>query len=185
MTSVYGGQVSDIIASQPRESSYQPANPVELFVKNRRTPASVSELTAGERAQLERMFKGQDVDRLLRFGDEAEDMPLDLEVATVVDADGTPRYTLWGWNYGVVYLMEADQIECLAFGCQHDLEHWHAEQRDLFWAMDRAMRRDDHGFQQPMKFCWWEDKCWADIADAPRGTVASEPNIRQQLAGER
>jgi hypothetical protein len=80
--------------------------------------------------------------------------------------------------------MEPANLECVAFASQHDIEHWHANQRPVFWAMDRALRRNDHGFQQPMKFCWWDDKCWAEIADKPPGTVQSEPYIRKQLAGE-
>jgi hypothetical protein len=180
---VYTGQVADIIAAEPRASSYQPAKPVELFVKHRRTPTSVADLGPIERMQFERMWKGQDADAILRDGDE-ETGPLDVEVATVVDEHGTPRYTLWGWHYGVVYLMDAAGVDCLAFACQHDLEHWHADQRELFWAMDRAMRRNDHGFRQPMKFCWWEDKCWAEIADLPKGNVQSEAYVRAQFAGE-
>lgn len=179
---VYGGAVSDIIAATPRDSSYVPASPVELYVKDRRAPASASELAEIERLQLGRIVEGGDIDRAIREG--SEDMPLDIEVAVVVDAAGTPVYRLYGMNYGVVYLMKADALECVAFACQHDLEHWHPSQREVFWAMDRAMRRGDHGFQQPMKFCWWEEKCWDEVADAEPGTVNSAPYIRQQFAGK-
>jgi hypothetical protein len=33
-----------------------------------------------------------------------------------------------------------------------------------------------------LKFCWWEEKCWNDIADKPRGTVQSHPYIVKQFA---
>jgi hypothetical protein len=183
----YAGQVGDIIAAQPRESSYRPAVPVELFVRDRRAPRSLDELAPIERRQLERMFRGQNVAQLLATGmqdDEGDEYPLDLEVAVVVDDKGAPRYRLWGMNYGAVYLMAAESLECIAFAAQHDLEHWHEDQREVFWAMDRAVQRRDHGFGQPMKFCWWDDSCWAKIADAPRGSVQSEPYIRAQFSGE-
>jgi hypothetical protein len=182
---VYAGQVASIIAGEPRESSYVPAAPVELFVRNRREPTSLDDLEPIERRQVERIFRGQDVARILETGmAEDDDYPLDLEVAVVVDESGTPRYRLWGMNYGAVFLLAADSLECVAFAAQHDLEHWHADQRDVFWAMDRAMRRDDHGFRQPMKFCWWDDSCWEEIAGEPRGSVRSEPYVRKQMAGE-
>jgi hypothetical protein len=96
---VYGGQVSEIIAGAARESSYQPDTPVELFVKDRRTPQTVDELEPIERLQLERMFRGEDLARVLREG--IEDLPIELEIAMVVDDAGTPRYRLYGWNFGV------------------------------------------------------------------------------------
>lgn len=179
---IYGGMVADSIASAPRESNFQPAVPLELFVKDRRMPASATELSEIERLQLERMVEHGDIDRAIQRG--SEGMPLDIEVATVVDASGAPVYRLYGMNYGVVYLMKHDLLECVAYACQHDLEHWRASQRDLFWAMDRAMRRGDHGFQQPMKFCWWEQGCWDEIEGTEPGTVHSEPYIRQQFAGK-
>lgn len=178
----YGDAVTDIIAATPRESSYQPAVPVELYVKYRRMPASAAELAPIERMQLACIVEGGDIDRAIREG--SEDMPLDIEVAVVVDGAGTPVYRLYGMNYGVVYLMKAELMECVAFACQHDLEHWHKSQRDVFWAMDRAMRRGGHGFQQPMKFCWWEEKCWDEVKDAEPGTVNSAPYVQQQFAGK-
>ncbi|MBA3463008.1 MAG: hypothetical protein H0T46_23835 [Deltaproteobacteria bacterium] len=180
-SSVYGDQVAGIIAGQPRDSSYVPAKPMELFVKNRRMPASIADLSPIEKLQLEKMFGNESLEQALRDG--IEDMPMDLEIADVVDEHGTPVYRLYGWNYGVVYLMKPEALECVAFGCQHDLEHWNTSQRDVFWAMDRAMRRDDHGFQQPMKFCWWEQKCWDELAGSEPGSVQSEPYTRQQFAG--
>lgn len=179
----YAGQVAAIIGSQPRESTYEPATKQELFVKHRRTPTSLEGMTPIEKQQLAHMFAGQDLARLLADNLVDDDYPLDLEIADVVDDTGAVRYRLFGMNYGAIFLMEAETLECLAFAAQHDLEHWHSDQRPLFWAMDRALRRGDHGFQQPMKFCWWDDKCWDEIADKPRGTLQSEPYIRQQFAG--
>lgn len=180
---VYQGQVQAIIAAQPRESDFKPAKPMELFVKNRRMPASLAELSPIEKQQLQGICAGDsDLERVLLEG--TEDGPLDIEVATVIDEHGTPIYRMWGMNYGVIYLMEAESLECIAFAAQHDLEHWKASQRDVFWAMDRAMRRNDHGFQQGMKFCWWEQKCWDELEGTEPGTVQSEPHIRQQFAGK-
>lgn len=186
---VYAEQVAELIAANPRESSWAPAQPVELFVRRRRQPTSLEEIEPIERQQIERMFPGQDLAALLsgnalRDDELEEDFPLDLEVAVVVDAEGAPRYRLYGMNYGCIYLMAADSLTCVAFAAQHDLEHWHADQRPIFWAMDRAMRRHDHGFQQPLKFCWWHEPCWEEIVDAERGTVGSEPYLRQQFAGD-
>src|SRR6185436_11065148 len=105
-----------------------------------RAPASADELSPIERMQLSRIVEGGDIDRAIAEG--SDDMPLDIEVALVVDDKGAPVYRLYGMNYGVVYLMKHDLMECVAFACQHDLEHWSLGQRDMFWAMDRAMRRN-------------------------------------------
>lgn len=184
-SAAYGGQVAAIIASQSRDSTYEPANKQDLIITHRRKPTSLDGMTPIEKRQLELMFAGQDLATFLAENFVAEeDYPLDLEIADVVDDTGALRYRLFGMNYGAIFLMAADTLECLAFAAQHDLEHWHADQRPLFWAMDRALRRGDHGFEQPMKFCWWDDKCWAEIADKPRGTVQSEPYIRKQFAGD-
>lgn len=185
----YAGQVADLIASSPRNSSWTSPEPLELFVRRRRSPTSLAELAPIEQRHVQGMFRGADLERSLAENmlcDEEleEDFPIDLEVAVVEDADGRERYRLYGMNYGCIYLMAADSMECLAFAAQHDLEHWHLDQRPLFWAMDRAMRRNDHGFQQPMKFCWWKESCWNEIAGKERGTVGSEPYLRQRFAEE-
>ena len=189
MTDEYQRQVGDIIAAQPRESSYTPAEPMELFVKNRRQPHKLADLAAIEIEQLKRIWRGEDLEARLAAGvcrDEelGEDFPDDLEVADVIDDKGVVRYRLWGMNYGVIFLMAAESLECIAFAAQHDLEHWHADQRPIFWAMDRAMGRRDHGFGQGSKFCWWEQKCWDEIAALEPGTAQSHPYIRKQFAGE-
>ena len=189
MTDEYQSQVADIIAAQPRESSYVPPEPVELFVKNRRQVTSVTDLADIEKRQLERIWRGENLEARLAkgaFTDEelGEDFPDELEVAEVVDDKGVVRYRLWGMNYGCIYLMGGDSLECVAFAAQHDLEHWTVDQRPIFWAMDRAMRRDKHGFAQGLKFCWWEQKCWDEIAELEPGTAQSHPYIRRQFAGE-
>jgi hypothetical protein len=178
-SSVYASQVAAIIAAEPRPSSWTPAAPMELFVKGRRLIESIDQLEPVEHAQLDRLFRNPDLATALRDG--IEDFPINLEAATVVDDAGVLRYRMYAMDFGCIYLMAPEALECVAFAAQHDLEHWHASQRDVFWAMDRAMRRGDHGVQQPMKFCWWEEKCWAEIADKPRGTVQSEPYIRRML----
>lgn len=181
-SSAYAGQVAAIINATPRASSFVPTSPVELFIKHRRAPTSLAELSPIERTQLERMWRGKDLDRLLQFGDEEEDMPLDIEVADVVDEHGATRYKMWASNYGVVFLLGATSCECFAFASQHHVEHWSADQRDLFWAMDRALARGDHGVLQPLQFCWWNDDCWARIASLPPYTAYSATHVRAQLA---
>lgn len=189
MTDEYQRQVADIIASEPRSSSYTPENPLKLYVKNHRWVTKSDVLSEIEKLQLKGIWRGDDVDARLAKGaytDEelGEDFPDDLEVAEVHDDKGVIRYRLWGMNYGVIYLMAGDSLECVAFAAQHDLEHWTLDQRAIFWAMDRAMRRGDHGFQQGLKFCWWEQKCWDEIAELEPGTAQSHPYIRRQFAGE-
>ena len=77
--------------------------------------------------------------------------------------------------------MPANGLDVVAMGCQHDLEHWNMAQRDVFWAMDHAYRRKGHGFGQPLKFCWWEQKCWDEVAAAEPGKLQSEPYVREQM----
>jgi hypothetical protein len=179
-SSVYAGQVADIIAATPRDSTYRPTTPLELFVRNRRAISSIDQLEPEELLQLSKLC-GDGLARAITDG--IDGMPMDLEAAHVVDDAGALRYRLYGSNYGVVYLMSASGLECIAFAAQHDLEHWNLDQRAIFWAMDRAMSRRDHGFQQPMEFCWWRENCWDEIRDVEPGTVNSEPYIRQMLAG--
>jgi hypothetical protein len=105
-----------------------------------------------------------------------------VEAAEVVDENGAVRYRLYGWNYGVGYLFPAEGLDVVAFGSQHDIEHWSPAQRDLFAGMDRALRAGGHGFTQPLHFCWDNDSCWSDIADAEPHTVGSEPYLRQLFA---
>jgi hypothetical protein len=183
----YGGQVADIIAAQPRASTFTPAVALALFIKDRRALTSIDQLAPIERRQMTRMWQGVDLAELIAKGtmdDEGDDFPLDLEVATVVDDSGTIRYRIYGNNYGGMYLMEADRLECVAFASQHDVERWHTSQRDLFWAMDRAMRRGDHGFQQPISFDWWGDSRWSEIAGKPPGTMYSAPYILKTFSGD-
>ncbi len=164
---------------------YRPAAPVELYIRKHPTPRTPDALAPIERAQLERIFQDDDLERVLREGTrEGDDFPLDLELATVVDDLGAIRYRLYGMSLGVVYLMEAERVACVSFAWQHEHEQWRADQRDLFWAMDRALRRGDHGFRQPMHFNWWDDARWAGVVDARRRRLHSEPDIRRQFADE-
>lgn len=185
----YSTQVAEIIAANPRNSKWAPPHPIELHIQKRRCPTTLLELAPIEQKQLHLIFRGVDLAQslatnMLTDGELEEDFPIDLEVADITDGEGQLRYKLYGMNYGCIYLMAADSMECIAFAAQHDLEHWHADQRPLFWAMDRALAQKGHGFQQPMKFCWWEDKCWNEIAGKERGTVGSDPYLRKLFAGE-
>ena len=176
---VYRAQVSDLLAAEPR-SSYRPAAPLELFLQDRRHVTALDQLAAVERAHLDRMFRNPDLETALRDG--VDDSPVDLELAALVDDQGAIRYRLYAMNFGAVYVMEPEGFTCVAFASQHHVEHWHIDQRDLFWAIDRALRRPGHGLIQPLHFCWADAACWARIADKPRGTVASEPYILAAMA---
>jgi hypothetical protein len=184
-TDAYNEQVSAIIGDAPA-GSYRPETAVELFITNRRIPTSIAGLSAQEKVELERMWRGQDLAALLASGmssaEEDEPYPLDLEIADVVTAAGELLYRIYGMNYGGMFLMRADRLECVAFASQHSVEYWRTAQRDLFWAMDRALRRGGHGFMQPVHFEWTNDARWADLATKTPGTVASEPYVRKQFA---
>jgi hypothetical protein len=177
---VYGGMVGELIAGAPRESSYVPAEPMDLRIVRRRMPRSVDELDPDEREQLTALLFPESLDKAL--DPTVDDCPLNIEVAAVVDETGALRFRLYGWDFGAGYLMSPSGLDVIAMGCQHDLEHWHVDQRPIFWAMDRAYLRADHGFEQALKFCWWDDKCWDEVTGKPRGTVGSEPYVREQLA---
>lgn len=175
-TSVYTGQVADILASAPRASDYQPEVELHLTVTGARAPTALDQLDEEELRQLTAILGDGEVFRALT------DEEYGLEAAQVVDETGALRFRLYGWNYGVGYLMAPTGLEIIAFGAQHDLEHWRITQRDLFVAMDRAMLRPGHGFHQPLSFCWWRQSCWDELADTVPGTVGSEPYLRKQLA---
>lgn len=175
-TAVYTGQVADILASTPRDSDYKPEIELHLTVTGARAPVAIDQLDPEELRQLTAILGEGEVSRALT------DEEYCLEAAQVVDETGTLRYRLYGWNYGVGYLMAPTGLDIIAFGAQHDLEHWRITQRDLFVAMDRAMTRPGHGFQQPLSFCWWRQSCWDELADTVPGTVGSEPHLREQLA---
>ena len=153
----YGSAVADILNSRSRETSWKPSVELQLRVTNRRALSSQQGLSMDERVQL-RSFFGDRVD------DELANEENSVEVADVVDETGAVRYRLYGWNYGVGYLMPASGTDVVAMGCQHDIEHWKLAQRDLFWAMDRALREPGHGFEQPLYFCWSDDTCWAKLS---------------------
>lgn len=184
MTDEYQRQVGNIISGQSRASSYQPDSPIELFIVDRKPVETLDGLDEQELRQIVPMFKGFEVQQILAEGYEG-DGPINLEVARVVDEKGVLRYRYWGMDFGALYLMAPDSLDIAAFTAQHHMEHWHVDQRPLFWAMDRALQRGGHGFRQPAEFCWWNEDCWARIADKPRGTVGSEPFLRQQFLSAR
>jgi hypothetical protein len=174
---VYTSQVADIIRARPRDAStYRPVTVLNLRLARVRMPQTVDELTHGERAQLAIIWHPMPLEQVLgneEFG---------VEVAEVVDGMGTLRYRLYGWNYGVGYLMPPEGMDVIAFASQHDMEHWDQSDRDLFVAMDNALRAPGHGFQQPLSFCWWDDACWAALSGKQPGSVGSEPHLRQTFA---
>jgi hypothetical protein len=171
-----GGIVAEIIDARSRKSSYVTKAVLALRIANRRQPKSVGELLPDERKQLAAIWEGRRLDDVL--GD-AEN---EVEVAEVVDAKGATVYRLYGWNYGVGYLFPTRGLDVVAFGSQHDIEEWRIEQRDLFAAMDAALRKPGHGFRQPLSFGWWNDDAWAELEDQPPGQARSEKYIRERLA---
>lgn len=175
-TTVYSGQVADIIASTPRDSDYKPEVEFRLAITNARAPTELDELEPEERRQLTGILGSP-----AELGRALADQEYCLETAHVVDDTGALRFRLYGWNYGVGYLMPALGLDIVAFGAQHDLEHWRLTQRDLFVAMDNAFSRAGHGFQQPLSFCWWRQECWDELDGTVPGTVGSEPYLRKQL----
>lgn len=181
-TDAYNQQVRAIVDG-PHAGDYRPAQPVELFITNRRVPTNIDGLTAAEQLELERMWRGWDLARLLATGITQDDdaYPLDLEIADVITNSGELLYRIHGMNYGGMYLMRADRLECVAFASQHSVEIWRPEQRDLFWAMDRALGRGGHGFRQPIYFGGWADeKRWADLATV-RPSAFNEACVRAQF----
>ena len=173
---VYTSQVADILRDRKRDSSYRPATEMELSLARVRAPTSIDQLAPAERAQLAIIWHPMPLEQVLpneEYG---------VEAAEVVDATGSVRYRLYGWNFGVGYLMAPESLDVVAFGSQHDIEHWNLEQRDLFVAMDSALSAPGHGFHQPLSFCWWDDSCWKALAGKAPGTVGSEPHLRQSFA---
>lgn len=174
----YRSVVSEILDSRRSTRPYPSGAPMLTIVRARR-PQSVAELTPAEADQLAAVWyeeeDGADLDHVL------SNEEYDIEAAEIVDGTGTLRYRLYGWNYGVGYLFGPQGLDLVGFGAQHDIEHWSVGQRDLFAAMDRALRTGGHGFAQPLHFCWDDDSCWDEIAGAEPGTVGSEPYLRRQL----
>jgi hypothetical protein len=177
--SAYRSVVSDILDARRPAVPYPAGAPV-LSIVHRRQPLSVAELAQAEVIQLSAAWYEEEDGATL--DDVLANEEYEVEAAEVVDAAGELRYRLYGWNYGVGYLFGPDGLDLVAFGAQHDLEHWSTGQRDLFAGMDRALRAGGHGFTQPLHFCWDDDSCWAQVVDAEPHSVGSEPYLRRQLA---
>lgn len=151
---VYSGLVRDILDTRPRDTTYQPKSAPELHLERYRMPTSVDELTPSEQRQLQKIWSPMPLAEVLA------DEENEVEVADVVDASGRVLYQLFAWNYGVGYLLENGTAEVVAMGTQHDIEIWSPDQRDLFFAMDRALRASSPTFRQPLSFDWWSDDEW-------------------------
>ena len=169
---VYSGIVAEIIDARPTESAYVPTTVPDLTIVNRREPATPDDLQPAERHQLTAFFHPEPLAAVLAEPEE----PLHIEVAEVVDETGTVRYRLYGWDFGAGVLFPPDGLDIVAFGAQHDIEHWEPGQRDLFVAMDRARRKGGHGFEQPLSWCWTRDECWTDFSRTSR------PYFQRQFA---
>ncbi|WP_432974821.1 hypothetical protein [Dactylosporangium sp. CA-233914] len=157
MNDAYREQVAGIIADREAATPCPPPSASNLTIANRRLPVSVGDLLPAEVEQLRFVWQGLDLDDVL------SDEENEVEAAEVVDAAGTVRYRLYGWNYGAGYLFPPEGTTPVAAGAQHDMEHWSLAQRDLFAAMDRALKVGGHGFAQPLNFCWSNDACWEGL----------------------
>jgi hypothetical protein len=171
---VYQSAVAEILDSRRPDRPYPPTAPTLTIVRHHR-PQSAADLAPAEREQLAAVWGNDELAQALA------DEENDIEAAEVVDEAGTLRFRLYGWNFGVGYLFPPEGLELVAFGAQHDLEHWSLAQRDLFAGLDRAVRAGGHGFTQPLHFCWADDSCWEEIADAEPHSVGSEPYLRRSF----
>ena len=170
----YQGAVAEILDSRRADRPYPPTAPNLAIVRHHR-PRSVADLAPAELEQLGAIWARAELAQALA------DEENGIEAVEVVDETGTLRLRLYGWNFGVGYLFPPEGLEVVAFGAQHDLEHWSPAQRDLFAGMDRAVRAGGHGFTQPLYFCWTDDSCWDAIADAEPHSVGSEPYLRNSF----
>jgi hypothetical protein len=136
----YRSAVSEIIDARRPTSPY-PASAPTLAIGAHHRPLSVVDLAPAEQVQLRAVWAGEGgVDLAEVLADEENH----VEAAEVVDESGAVRYRLYGWNFGVGYLFPPEGLDVIAFGSQHDIEHWSPAQRDLFAAMDRALRAGGH-----------------------------------------
>jgi hypothetical protein len=174
----YRGIVADIIDGRRAPAPYPVGAPRLAIVRHHR-PRSLTDLAPDELAQLHAAwYADEGPDLAAQLADDEND----VEAAEVVDEAGELQYRLYGWNFGVGFLFPPAELDVVAFGSQHDIEHWSLAQRDLFAAMDRALRAGGHGFTQPLHFCWDDDSCWEPLATAEPHSVGSEPYLRQLFA---
>jgi hypothetical protein len=170
----YQSAVAEIMDGRRPDRPY-PAGAPELTIVGHHRPRSIADLAPAEAEQLGAVWSR------VGLADALADPENEIEAAEVVDGTGEVRYRLYGWNFGVGYLFPPQGLDVVAFGAQHDLEHWSLAQRDLFAGMDRAMRADGHGFSQPLFFCWSDDSCWDAIAGSGPHTQGSEPYLRRSF----
>ncbi len=174
----YRSVVADIIDDRRAARPYPPSAPQLAIVRHHR-PRSLGDLAPDELLQLHAAWYEEQGPTLAELLADEEN---DVEAAEVVDEAGELRYRLYGWNFGVGYLFPPSGLEVVAFGAQHDLEHWSVQQRDLFAGMDRALRAGGHHFTQPLHFCWDDDSCWEPLVAAPPHSAGSEPYLRRLFA---
>ena len=175
--STYQSLVAEIIDGRQAGVPYPPGAPV-LSITRRHRPATPVDLDPAELAQLTAVWRSEGGATLAEILADEEHQ---IEAAEVHDEAGVLRYRLYGWNYGVGFLFPPTGLDVVAFGAQHDIEHWSVEQRDLFAGMDRALRAGGHGFTQPLHFCWADDTCWDRVAGAEPHSLGSEPYLRRTL----
>ncbi|MEL6341835.1 MAG: hypothetical protein AAFV53_01795 [Myxococcota bacterium] len=173
-TETYGDQVTDTISANPREAEYRPDSPLLLRIMNCRRPRNIDDLSSEEQRQLQAIFKDE-------YPAILENEECEVEAAEVVNESGVVRFRLYGWNYGMGFLMPPSGLDVVAFAAQHDMEHWRLEQRPIFFAMDDALRADGHTFQQALFFCWADDARWEGLEGLEPGTVGSEPYLLHSL----
>jgi hypothetical protein len=172
----YRSMVADAVRARGATSSpYQPEMKRDLRICDVHRPRSVEELCPEELLHLRAVL-----------GKKLETHLLDREMATECacvrdEGNGEVVLRLYGWGHGSVFLFEASRVCLVAHATQHTVEVWSSSQRPLFFEMDAALRRGDHGLEQPIAFEWWHEDAWDEVRDAEPGTVGSQPWLTDLL----
>jgi hypothetical protein len=162
---VYSGQVADILAARKKQTDWRPASAPKLSLVRLRTPEDPAELSPSEHAALAAIWHGTPLAEVLANPENQ------IELADLVDEEGTLAYRLFAWNYGVCYVLVGETTEIAAMGTQHDMEAWDEQaQRALFYAIDHALAAAKKSAKpdQPLSFGWWEDDAWAETRERRR-----------------
>ena len=171
----YRGMVADAVRERARASRYEPEVRRPLLIDGVIRPTKLEDLEAADLLHLRAIF----AERLEKH---LADRERAVERALVRDAaSGEITYRLYTWNYGAAYLFDASRVRLVAHATQHILEVWSTSQRPLFYEMDHALGRPDHGLRQPLAFEWWNEGAWEEVIDEEPGTVGSQPWLADLL----
>lgn len=156
---VYRGAVAERIAELRTTTAWRPEQARALRVAEVRRPRELEDLAPDELRPLIALFRTEAKVRALLADPERV-----VELAVIGDSDGTVAVRLFAWNDGVSYSFDAAG-KLLAFGSQHDVEHWHLGQRVLFFELDHALRAATPPLRQPIAFQWWNDGLWEELGE--------------------